>query len=188
MGVDNIDRLGMVVDRVSHRVAITTHGLIIPTDTFDNIHARLRYKPLNVLTTNSGANLVYATFRNLGYRITTWYSSESDANCRHVTDQIVPATQLVHVPPHNTNRCYDFLKHKIIDVHIDTSPCQPWSRLPDNPRGFNDTRAQPFISAARIHTQLKMNNHHIKHIVENVIPHLEKQVGIPGRAKEIEQY
>ena len=64
-----------------------------------------------------------------------------------------------------------------VDLFIDTSPCQPWSRCNGiNAKGFKDSRAATFERANELYLRLKATNPAIKHIVENVVParHLKK--------------
>ena len=63
-----------------------------------------------------------------------------------------------------------------VDLFIDTSPCQPWSRCNvskggvPQAKGFQDSRAQTFKHANALYHRLKATNPNIKHIVENVVP------------------
>ena len=88
----------------------------------------------------------------------------------------VPAAELQHI-----GHCTEQVQHQIDDVHvdlfIDTSPCQPWSRCNGiNAKGFKDSRAETFKHANELYLRLRKTNPAIKHIVENVVParHLKK--------------
>ena len=56
------------------------------------------------------------------------------------------------------------------DLMIDTSPCQPWSRLRDDPKGFDEPGAKPFIAANALYKRVRNTKPHIQYIVENVEP------------------
>lgn len=91
LGADHLNKRKAQIDLSNQRMAFTDNGLIINTDTFPAIQQRMKTKSLVVVATNSGCNLAYCTFRNLGYSISAWYSVEADPNCRAVTNQIIPS-------------------------------------------------------------------------------------------------
>ena len=142
MGCDVLDHLGGDVQRSAHRVLFKRCGLAIPLASIAANLQRVTGPALQVLATCAGCNLAYATVRNLGFDVSKWVSVENDPKCRAVTRRVVPAAHLddsVHdvcnVPP--------WLQNSYFDLHINTSPCQPFSRLQSHPRGFRDPRAEP---------------------------------------------
>ena len=110
-----------------------------------------------------------------GFDIKSWISIESDPKCREITRSIVPE-HVLQTPTHNVNNIPNELYSTHIDCHINTSPCQPFSRLQDSPKGFRDKeRTSPLIAAANLHTRLKQTNPDIKMMVENVEFHSSLQ-------------
>ena len=96
--------------------------------------------------------------------------------CRRITETIVPAAELQHIG-HPTEQVRNQIDDVHVDLFIDTSPCQPWSRCNGlNAKGFKDSRAATFEHANKLYLRLKETNPAIKHIVENVVParHLKK--------------
>jgi hypothetical protein len=175
LGADHLNKRKAQIDLSNQRMAFTDTGLTINTDTFPAIRDRMKTRSLVVVATNSGCNLAYCTMRNLGYSVSSWYSVEADANCRAVTDQIIPSSELIHVTSpdgqHDTTKCVRFFDHVHADYFLDTSPCQPFSRLQKHPKGFEDHRAKPMLAAANILSKLRLNNPGICYTVENVEPH-----------------
>jgi len=111
--------------------------------------------------------------RNLGFNIKRWISIENDPVCRSVTRKLVPDRHLQE-PTNDVTRIPNSLWNDAdIDLHIDTSPCQPFSRLQDSPLGFRDLeRTAPMREAAKLFKRLKQNNPHVtKKLVENVAFH-----------------
>ena len=126
---------------------------------------------MSVLATNSGCNLAYCSLRNLGYTISQWDSVEYDPACRSVTDRIIPPDQLRHLAPHDSTKISASIATNWYDLHISTAPCTPWSRLQDNPRGFDDPRSAPFVADAATFKQVQATNPRALCLIENVIPH-----------------
>ena len=170
LGVDHLRTYEASIDTSTDIMVLQATKLIIQLDSFAAIQSRMASPPITVLATNSGCNLAFISFMNLGFRIKEWLSVELDSDCRAVSSQLIPQHILTHVPPHDTTKVGRGLLAKHVDVHIDTSPCQPWSRLSDSPRGFADPHSQPFVAANRIYNQLCQINPHIKFLAENVQP------------------
>jgi hypothetical protein len=115
---------------------------------------------------------IYAAVRNAGFTVSKWYSVEEDEVCRNITETIVPRHELVHIG-NRTDQVGNQIDHVKVDLFIDTSPCQPWSRCNGlNSRGFaeNSSRSKTFTHANDLYQRLKITNPDIKHIVENVVP------------------
>ena len=136
----------------------------------------MRAPPITVVATNAGCNFAYAAVRNAGFQVNKWYSVEADETCRKITETLVPARELQHIG-HRTEQVGNVIDKVKVDLFIDTSPCQPWSRCNAlNAKGFKDTRAKTFEHANELYLRLKATNPNIKYIVENVVParHLKK--------------
>ena len=92
--------------------------------------------PITVVATNAGCNFAYAAVRNAGFTVSKWYSVEEDEVCRNITETIVPRHELVHIG-NRTDPVGNQIDHVKVDLFIDTSPCQPWSRCNGlNAKGF----------------------------------------------------
>jgi hypothetical protein len=116
MGCDVMDAFGRgaTVDRGAKRVIFPSERLAIPLETIQSNLSRVSAAPLRVLATCSGCNFVYCTIRNLGLSIAQWSSIEVDPECRKVTAQVVPESQLhepchdvTHLPPRFGKSQYD---------------------------------------------------------------------------------
>ena len=164
----NASVLGAVVDVAADRVIYRTRKQVIQLDSVHNTMARVNHPPLRVLSTSSGCSFVYCTFRNLGFNVSEWIAVDTDPTCREVAAQIVPSHVLNHTW-HDVTQRPQWANSLIVDVHLDTSPCQPFSRLQRNPKGLNDPRAEPAKAAAAFHAyHLRANNPRCLHLVENV--------------------
>ena len=85
-------------------------------------------------------------------------------------------TRVVHIG-NRTDQVGSQIDKVKVDLFIDTSPCQPWSRCNGkNAKGFADSRSATFRHANDLYKRLRVTNPGIKHIVENVVPvrHLMK--------------
>ena len=188
LGVDALDSLDSIIDRTNHTIMFRAKQLLVFLSPFAEIRRRQSLPPQRVLATNAGCNFVYCTFRNLGIKVKSWHSVESDPKCRSIASQIVPPSELTHLAPHDTTMVADRVRNSIYDIMIDTSPCPPWSRLHDCPkckswrsgdspppcaktRGFGDDRSKTFLAAAAIYRILLAANPHLQFLVENVEPH-----------------
>ena len=168
MGVDVLKFLDAKVDPSSKRVVFRNADLVVPLESVQDNLRRVLTKPISVLTSCSGCNYVYCTLRNLGYSVSHYYSIENDPACRKVTSTIVPKAQL-HQRHHDVCNVPKSFDSTHIDLHINTSPCQSFSRLQDAPMGFRDKlRTAPAKAAAKLHRRLKSTNPRIKKLVENV--------------------
>ena len=176
MGLDIQDQLQTVIDRPASTIMFHRQKVNVKTDVADTVTARMRSPPITVVATNAGCNFAYAAVRNAGFRVSKWYSVEADEKCRQITETIVPAAELQHIG-HRTEQVGNQIDDVHVDLFIDTSPCQPWSRCNGiNAKGFKDSRAETFTHANELYLRLKRTNPNIKHIVENVVPakHLKK--------------
>ena len=168
MGCDVLDFLGAEVNRKSFTTTFSALGLAVPMATVTENLSRVAAKPMSVLATCSGCNLAYATVRNLGFSVKRWFSIETDPGCREVTKRLIPPEQL-REPCHDVTAVPAQFWQTHIDLHINTSPCQPFSRLQTRPAGFKDVkRSQPMVSSAELHRRLRRTNPHIRKLVENV--------------------
>ena len=176
LGCDVLDFLHGKVDRHGMRATFRSLNMAVPLVSIRENSSRLRSEPLRVIATSSGCNLAYAAMRNLGFSISKWTSVDIDPECRAITSHVVPRGVL-HEPTHDMRHIPEQILQTSYDLHIDTSPCQPFSRLQPNPPGFRDTvRTAPMAAAARLHHALKKVNPDIKHLVENVSFHRSLQV------------
>jgi hypothetical protein len=169
MGLDIQDALGVTVSPRNHTVHFADRKLMVRTDPIKFVVDRVRANPLRVLATNSGCNFAYAAVRNLGFVVRSWVSIEKDPQCRLVTRSIVPQSAL-RDDITDVTQVGNKLDGEKFDLMIDTSPCQPWSRLRDNPKGFDEPEAKPFIAANALFKRVRNSNPHIQFIVENVEP------------------
>ena len=168
MGRDVLNALGGVVDCNASRFFATSHQLDIPIDSIAANQARTNSQPITVMATSSGCSLAYCTFRNLGFTIKQWYAVDSDELCRDVAATIVPKSELVHIAPHDVTQLPAWVNDLHVDFHLDTSPCQPFSRARRNPPGFGDAiRTAPARHAAALYSRLRQVNPSIYHLVEN---------------------
>ena len=175
MGKDVLKFLQANIDCGADRLIVKSQGMCIPTTSIAQNNARVNTRPLTIMSTCSGCNLVYSTFRNLGFDIKQWISIESDEVCREVTQHIVPK-HVLYTPTSDINKIPEGTYKTHVDIHINTSPCQSFSRLQDAPLGFRDkARTDPMRSAAKLHRRLKSVNPDIKMMVENVEFHSSLQ-------------
>ena len=170
MGLDIQDKLGTIINREQATVSFTRHKLVIKTEPSILVTRRMQVPPITVVATNSGCNFAYAAVRNTGLRVKQWFSIEQDETCRRVSDTIVPENQLIHFA-NDTKDVGDRLNDVKVDLFIDTSPCQPWSRCRGKAAlGFKDKRSETFVHANNLYKKLRKTNPDIRHIVENVVP------------------
>ena len=168
MGCDIIDFLGAKIDRTANRVLFDKLKLVTPLSTIADNTRRGTSAATKVIAACSGCNFVYATVRNLGFNIEKWVSIDNDPDCREITRNIVPPSQLVDTV-HDVNTVPRALTKQHFDLHINTAPCQSFSRCHDTPQGFADTaRAKPALNAAELHKRLRKTNPRIRKLVENV--------------------
>jgi hypothetical protein len=172
MGVDLLDRMGCIVDRNSFRVHFKAIGMTVPLHTIYEMKARQSMPPLKILAACSGGSFAYTALVNMGFQIERWTSIETDATCRAVAESLIPQHQLDVVEPHDITAIpHDHpVRTQVYDLYMDTSPCQPWSRLRVNPPGFADARAKPMLASMQLYQQLKAINPDMKLIAENVVP------------------
>ena len=169
MGRDVLNALGGIVDCTADRFFVAAHKLDIPIDSIASNRARVDAPPMTVMATSSGCSLAYCTMRNLGFTISKWYAVDNDELCRKVASTIVPAAELHHIEPHDVTQLPQWVNTLHVDLHLDTSPCQPFSRARRNPPGFRDTvRTAPARCAAALFRRLRQTNPNICHLVENV--------------------
>ena len=170
MGLDIQDKLGTIINREQSTVSFSRHKLVIKTELSATVTRRMSIPPITVVATNSGCNFIYAAVRNAGIRVNQWLSIEMDETCKRVSETIVPDSQLVHFA-NKTEDVGDRMNDLHVDLFIDTSPCQPWSRCNGRAAlGFKDSRSETFVHANNIYKKLRKTNPDIKHIVENVVP------------------
>ena len=147
------------------------HDVTIQAEPAEVLTSRMERPPLKVLATSAGCNFFYETMINQGFRIKELHSIEIDPDCRATADSFIPKSVIKHIAPHDVNKVPGWVKKTHYDLHINTSNCQPFSRLQDEPLGFKDSRAKAMVSAAALHRELKKVNPNILVFVENVIPH-----------------
>ena len=169
LGRDMLNVLGGMLDCSADRFFVKAHKLDIPLDSIDDNMARVRAAPLTVMATSSGCSFAYCTVRNLGFTVDKWYAVDFDPLCRAVASTIVPHEALVHIEPHDVTQLPQWVNNLRIDLHLDTSPCQSFSRARRNPPGFRDlARTAPARSAAALHERLRKTNPNVHFLVENV--------------------
>ena len=152
------DELGTVIDRPASTIMFSSQKVNVKTDIADRVTARMESPPVTVVATNAGCNFAYAAVRSAGFRVKKWYSVEADATCRRITETIVPAAELQHIG-HHTEQVGNQIDDIKVDLFIDTSPCQPWSRCNGlNAKGFEDSRAQIFTHTNALYKRLKITN------------------------------
>jgi hypothetical protein len=82
--------------------------------------------------------------RDAGLTVETWDCVELDRDARLLAKAIVP--QANHLSPHDiTKMDPDIITNGDYDMVILTSPCQPFSVLPTDPKGWGDIRSEPLI-------------------------------------------
>ena len=156
----------------------------VKTESTSKVTTRMNTPPITVVATNAGCNFAYAAVRNAGFTVKKWHSVEEDEVCRSITDTIVPADELVHIG-NRTDQVGNQIDRVKVDLFIDTSQCQPWSRCNGtNAKGFGnpeikgsgDVSSETFKHASELYIRLRKANPLIKHIVESVVParHLQK--------------
>ena len=123
MGCDIIDFLGAKIDRTANRVIFDKLKLVTPLSTIAENTRRVTSASTKVIVTCSGCNFVYATMRNLGFNIEKWVSVDNDPDCRDITRNIVPPSQLVDTV-RDVNHVPKALAKQHYDLHINTAPCQ----------------------------------------------------------------
>ena len=132
-GCDIIDFPGAKIDPTANRVIFDKLKLVTPLSTIAENTRRVTSTATKVTATCSGCNFVYATMRNLGFNIEQWVSIDNDPDCRDVTRRnIVPPSQLVDTV-HDVNHVPKALTKQHYDLHINTAPCQSFSRCQDTP-------------------------------------------------------
>ena len=169
LGRDAMNDLGGIIDCGSSRFFSKAHQLDIPMDSIASNQSRVTSNPITIMATSSGCSLAYCTFRNLGFTVKHWYAVDSDELCRNVAASIVPTSILTHIAPHDVTQLPNWVNNLHVDFHLDTSPCQPFSRARRNPPGFGDKlRTAPARHAAALYNRLRKVNPSIHHLVENV--------------------
>ena len=69
---------------------------------------------------------------------------EPDKDARCLASALIP--QAKHLLPHNITRISsDLIEDGAYDMVILTSPCQPFSVLPTDPKGLDDLRSEPLL-------------------------------------------
>ena len=184
MGLDIQEPLGTIIDRPASVIRFQGQKVEVKTESTARVTTRMKTPPITVVATNAGCNFAYAAVRNAGFTVQKWYSVEEDAVCRHISDTIVPAEELVH-SGNRTDQVGNKIDRAKVDLFIDTSPCQPWSRCNGltakgfgnyDVKGSGDSRSATFKHADGLYKRLRKTNPNIKHSVENVVParHLKK--------------
>jgi len=168
-GLDVQRDLDISIDTPSHLLFVRSQSLEIPTEPPAVINARLTSAPITVVATNSGVSFAYCMLRNLGFRVSAWYTTEIDPTALAVAAQIVPSDQLR--PLGDTLNATAALTGIFAHLHISTPPCVAWSSCRGNAQGFKDPSAQIFRASAAIHDILRATNPQIQVLVENVPPH-----------------
>jgi hypothetical protein len=149
LGLDSQNQLDITIDPPAHSIFVRSQSLEIRTDTPVKFATRMSAAPLTVVATNSGASFVYCMFKNLGFRVRKWYTTEIDETASAVAAQIVPSDELHALG--NTLTAKSALSQVIADVHISTPPCVSWSSLRNPPgKGFDDPSAAVFCASADI--------------------------------------
>ena len=169
LGIDTQLQLSMEFDSMNH--VIFCHELRSDIFLYDaaTLKRRRQCRPLTVFASCSGPSFIYLQMINLGFHIDKWYASEIDPTCILIAQQLIPDHVYVHVG--NIFTCAPQLDQIHVDLHISTAPCQPWSRLATDPRGFDDPRSKAFIASHTIHERLAFTNPNIQYLVENVCHH-----------------
>ena len=166
LGVDTQLLLSMELDITNHVIFCQEFRADIFLYDATTLSRRRQCRPLTVFASCSGPSFIYLQLVNLGFTIDKWYASEIDPTCILIAEKFIPAHVYVNVG--NILSCASQLDLVHVDLHISTAPCQPWSSLATNPRGFDDPRAKAFIASHTIHDRLAFTNPDIQYIVENV--------------------
>ena len=99
---------------------------------------------MRALSLCGGGEFCYLAMRDAGMAVETWDCVELDRDARLLAKAFVP--QANHLSPHDiTQMDPDMITSGKYDTVILTSPCQPFSVLPTDPKGWDDTRSEPLI-------------------------------------------
>ena len=93
--------------------------------------------------------------RDAGLPVEAWDCVELDKDARTLATALVP--QANHISPHDITRVdAEIIISGDYDLVILTSPCQPFSVLPTDPKGWDDTRSIPLmIGSGMIRTAIE---------------------------------
>ena len=99
---------------------------------------------LRALSLCGGGELCYLAMRDAGLAVGTWDCVELDKDTRILAAAFIPQTN--HLPPHDiTKMDPDIITNGDYDTVIVTSACQPFTVLPTDPQGRDDTRSESLI-------------------------------------------
>jgi site-specific DNA-cytosine methylase len=88
---------------------------------------------MRALSLCGGGEFCYLAMRDAGLAVGTWDCVELDKDARMLAKALVP--QANHLPPHDiTKMDPDIITNGDYDTVILTSPCQPFSVLPTDPK------------------------------------------------------
>jgi hypothetical protein len=114
---------------------------------------------------------------NMGFRVAKYFSYEKYDLVRRVAKAIYP--DIVHLEPHDFMLVTDF--DELISMLVDEGvtrlcftsgfPCTPWSRLSDNPPGFDHPLAQLVVRGAELLSLLRETGMLWTVLNETVVPH-----------------
>ena len=184
-GLDYIHWSNAVLDLSNWRVYIPNPLSTIRLDNLSKIKARLAAEPIHMLSLCGGIEPCYAMALNLGFRIKTYLSSERSPIARQVASALYP--NIRYLEPHDfmhlsNDQILETLEELgICSVRVITGfPCQPWSRLPEAPKGFDDPLAQLVVKGGDLITTLSEKGMLDSVLNETVVPHadLSGDVGI----------
>ena len=155
IGIPTLISLGAQIDLAARQIRLEALQLTLELEPVGDLVARLACRPIRALSLCGGGEFCYYAMRDAGLPVETWDCVELDKDARTLATALVP--QANHISPHDITRVdADIIINGNYDLVILTSPCQPFSVLPTDPKGWDDTRSIPLvIGSAMIRTAIE---------------------------------
>ena len=149
IGIPTLVALGAQIDLASRQVRLEALHLTLELEPVGSLVARLACKPMRALSLCGGGEFCYFALRDAGLTVEVWDCVELDKDARRLASTLVP--QANHLLPHDITRINsELIKDGAYDLVILTSPCQPFSVLPNDPKGWDDPRSEPLLVGSRM--------------------------------------
>ena len=172
-GLDFQNSERTLFDPANYRVYVGTTKETVRLDTLSKVKDRLRSDPIVILSICGGCDPALGMALMMGFRISHYFSIEKYEHTRAVAKGCYPMIE--HVSPHDLlsidtealARRIAGLNKKVIP--ISGCPCTPWSRLSDNPLGFEHPLAELVRKTASLVAELNRHGVLWKALHETVV-------------------
>lgn len=175
-GLDYFMAHKAVYDAANYRVYNGDTKEVIRLDYLSKVKARLCSHPIHMLSICGGCDPQLGMAMNMGFRVKQCWSFERYQWIRDVSAALNPS--IIHLEPH------DFMKadcNAIVTMLSDADvrylafvsgfPCTPWSRLSNDPLGFNHPLAALVVKGADLLNLLRKSGMLWTILNETVVPH-----------------